>query len=347
MTHEVSIIGDRFMLSETFSDRIRAVCGETVRCRTLDFAWPDQPITQGYEADGIKGIKEYQGTVEQVVSHVGEAPILVTHLAPLSVDVFDQLPTLKLVVVSRGGPVNVDLAAAQKHSVAVAYTPGRNSTAVAEFTIGVILAETRNITKGHDALRDGRFRDDLYRADRVSHELSDMVVGIIGYGTVGQLVAKHLRHFGSTVLVSDPYVELSAGDAAGGIEIVELHDLLSRSDVVTLQARVTPATTGMMNARTFSMMKPGSIFVNTARGPLVDYDALYVALTDGPLRGAAIETFAYEPPPADLPLLQLPNVTLTPHIAGASLRTIDVAAQHAAEEVRRWINGDPLLNQCI
>ena len=102
----------------------------------------------------------------------------------------------------------------------------------------------------------------------------------------------------------------------------------------------------MMCAETFAKMKPGALFVNTARGPLVDYDALYAALESGHLCGAMLETFAVEPVPADWPLLQRPNVTVTPHIAGASVRTLTHAAEQAAEEVRRYLAGQPPVNPC-
>ena len=102
----------------------------------------------------------------------------------------------------------------------------------------------------------------------------------------------------------------------------------------------------MINAETLAAMKPGSTLINTARGPLVDYDALIAALQSGHLRGAMLETFPIEPVPLDSPLLTLPNVTLTPHIAGASLRTVRTAASKAAEEVRRWLGGEPPLNPC-
>ncbi|TIX05944.1 MAG: oxidoreductase, partial [Mesorhizobium sp.] len=224
--------------------------------------------------------------------------------------------------------------------------PGRNASAVAEFAIGAILAETRLIRVGHEALRKGEWRGDLYRADRTGRELNEMTVGVIGYGNIGTKVVRLLRAFGCRILVTDPYVQLSAEDRNGGVELVALDDLLSRSDVVTLHPRVTEETRRLINKDTIARMKPGVIFVNTARGPLVDYDALYDALVSGQIGSAMLETFAVEPVPADWPLLQLPNVTLTPHIAGASVRTVTYAAEQAAEEVRRFIAGLPPVNPC-
>jgi D-3-phosphoglycerate dehydrogenase len=217
---------------------------------------------------------------------------------------------------------------------------------VAEFAIGAIIAETRLITRGHDALRRGEWRGDLYRADVTGRELSELTVGLIGYGAIGTRVVKLLKPFGCRILVTDPYVQISASDRNDGIEQVSLERLLAESDVVTLHARVTPETTHMINRDTLAKMKQGATLINTARGPLVDYDALYEALTNGHLRGAMLETFGIEPVPSDWPLLQLPNVTLTPHIAGASVKTITYAANTAAEEVRRYLAGEPPVHRC-
>ncbi|MDB6178667.1 2-hydroxyacid dehydrogenase [Paracoccus sp. Z330] len=344
MTKDIAIIGDQFMLSEIFEKAILDICGDRVQCRNLDFGWPDDPIIQGYSEPRIEGLREYQGDPDVVMQHIGNAPVLVTHHAPVSAEMMDKMPDLKLIAVSRGGPVNVDVAAAKARGITVVNTPGRNASAVAEFTIGAMIAEIRNLGRGHEAMKAGNYRTDLYRADVIGDELCDMTVGVIGYGHIGARVVRILRAFGCRILVADPYVQLSADDLDGGVEQVSLDRLLEQSDVVTMHPRVTPETTGMMNAEAFAKMKKGAYVVNTARGPLMDYDALIEALQSGHLRGAMLETFAFEPVPADSPLLSLPNVTLTPHIAGASLRTVRVAAGKAAEEIRRWLDGEPPMN---
>ena len=346
MRREVAIIGDRFMLSEMFEAALGDACGDRVEMRLHELPWPDEPMEHGYRVPGMEGLKEYMGDPDDIVSRIGGAEILITHLAPLSAPMLERLPGLKLVAVSRGGPVNIDRAAARERGILVVNTPGRNASAVAEFTIGAILAATRNITRGHEALRRGEWRGDLYRADEVGDELSDMTAGVIGYGEVGARVVRLLRAFGCRVLVADPYVQLAPEDAEDGVRRVGLGDLLEASDVVTLHARVTSETEGFIDAGAFARMKPSAFFVNTARGPMVDYDALTRALESGRLGGAMLETFAIEPVPPDWPLLALPNVTLTPHIAGASLKTVRIAAAQAAEEVRRFIAGEPPLNPC-
>ncbi|QRM56316.1 2-hydroxyacid dehydrogenase [Sinorhizobium sp. BG8] len=346
MTKKIAIAGDRFMLSDVFREKLVKASGDSHEIRLLELPWPDVPMEHGYAVEGMDGLKEYLGTADEIVDFIGDAEIFITQLAPLSRTMFERLPHLKFVAVSRGGPVNIDMAAAREAGVTVVNTPGRNSSAVAEFTIGAILAETRLIRTGHESLRKGEWRGELYRADVTGRELSELTVGVIGYGNIGTKVVRLLRAFGTKVLVHDPYVQLSAEDRNAGVEHVSLDNLLSRSDVVTLHPRVTEETRNMMNAEAFAKMKPGALFVNTARGPLCDYDALYDALVSGHLGGAMLETFAVEPVPAEWPLLQLPNVTLTPHIAGASVRTVTYAAEMAAEEVRRYIAGLPPVNPC-
>jgi D-3-phosphoglycerate dehydrogenase len=335
------------MLSSMFESAIRE------RCRLFEFEiashdlpWPDEPMEHGYAVQGMDGLKEYMGSADEIVNLVGEAQMMVTQLAPLSATMMDRMPNLKFVAVSRGGPVNIDMKAARERGILVVNTPGRNASAVAEFTIGAILAETRNITRGHDALRNGVYRGDLYRADIAGQELCEMTVGLIGYGEVGRRVVKFLKAFGCRILVSDPYVQLSADDLNDGVIQCSLERVLADSDVVSLHPRVTPETTKMINKDTLSQMKKGAYFINTARGPLVNYPDLYEALVSGHLRGAMLETFDVEPVPPDSPFLKLPNVTLTPHIAGASVKTVSYAAGLAAEEVRRYLAGEPPLNRC-
>jgi D-3-phosphoglycerate dehydrogenase / 2-oxoglutarate reductase len=347
MPRKIAIIGDLFMLSSIFEEAVRERCRLfEIDIRRHDFQWPDAPMEHGYAVKGMDGLKEYMGSADEVVELTGDAEMLVTHLAPLSAGIMDRLPNLKFAAVSRGGPVNIDMKAARERGITVVNTPGRNASAVAEFTIGAILAETRNITRGHDALRKGEYRGDLYRADMAGRELPEMTVGLIGYGEVGRRVVKFLKVFGCKILVADPYVQLSAEDLNDGVIQCSLDRLLEESDVVSLHPRVTAETTRMINAETLRKMKKDATLVNTARGPLLDYDALYDVMKDGHLRGAMLETFAVEPVPPDWPLLQLPNVTLTPHIAGASVKTVRYAAGLAAEEVRRYLAGEGPLNRC-
>ena len=336
----IAIIGDRFMGTRLFAQEIQRRCGE-LPCRCLDLPWPDTPLMR---ARSTGEVDEYCGTAAQVIAHIGAAEILITHLAPVPREVFTARPGLQFIGVARGGAVNVDTRAAAEHGVVVVNAPGRNASAVAEFTIGAILAHSRNILLGHGALRTGTFRGDLYHSERANAELSEMTVGIIGYGQVGRRVASLLRAFGSKILVHDPYQTLSSEDSQAGIAACTLDELLRRSDILSLHQRVSAETTGMLNRERLLSMRPGALLVNTARGALLDYDALYEVMRGGHLRGAVLDTFPEEPPPPDWPLLRLPNVIATPHIAGASLTTACISARLIAADLQRWLQGLPPKN---
>lgn len=347
MSRNVAIIGDFFMLPEVFEQELRKACPDVeMHCRLMQNDWPNSPVVHGYESGDALKIKEFIGDFDEVVDFIAQAEVLVMHQSPMTAEMLDRLPDLRFIGCSRGGPVNVDIEAARAHGVTVVRAPGRNASAVAEFTLGAMLTETRKIRVGHEALRQGHWRGDLYRADTTGRELNEMTVGVIGYGKIGTRVTRLLRAFGARVMVHDPYVQLSPEDQADGVEHVPLAQLLAESDVVTLHPRVSPETTHMINKDALAQMKPDALLINTARGPLCNYDDLYDALRDGVIGSAMLETFSVEPVPADWPLLQLDNVTLTPHIAGASVRTVTYAAQTLAEDVRRYFAGEPFLNEC-
>jgi len=341
----VCIIGDNFMLADVFAQKlVDVIPEETLTIEKHTFNWPGEPLIHGHTEAGMDGLKEYFGEADDVIAKVGDASILITHLAPISKAMLEHLPRLKLIAVSRGGPVNINLDACRERGVTVVNTPARNASAVAEFTIGAILTESRNIRAGHEGIRNNVWSDKYYRADTAGRELCEMTVGIVGYGAIGRKVARLLSVFGCKIYVYDPYATLSAEDAAAGVQMLSLEDLLQGSDVVTLHPKVTPETIGMINTQSLSLMKNEALLVNTTRGSLCDDTALVHALATGKLSGAVIDTFTTEPLPAAHPLQSLPNVTLTPHIAGASVRTVAYAAEQTAEEVRRYLLDEPPIN---
>jgi D-3-phosphoglycerate dehydrogenase / 2-oxoglutarate reductase len=204
----------------------------------------------------------------------------------------------------------------------------------------MMLAATRRIPQTHMDLAGGTWRGDYYRYDSVGPELEDSTVGLVGYGAIGSRVARMVAGFGAHVVVFDPYVAPEA--LGGGVERVELDELLSRSRFVTLHARVRPDNRGMIGAEQIALMQPGSVLVNCARGALLDYDAACDALDSGHLFGAAFDVFAEEPIPAGARLLHTPNVVLTPHLAGGSQETAQRAAAIVAADVGRYLRGEEL-----
>lgn len=334
----VAVIGDNFVGTELFEDALRRhvqplVNELTVAC--LHVPWPDEPLVADAE------IKEYLGDPQAVAALVKGAQVLLTHVGPVTQAVIQAGDALRIIGCCRGGPVNVNVAAATAAHIPVVNAPGRNSLAVVEFTVGLILAECRGIGRAHAALREGRWLGDLYRYDRTGRELRGQTIGLVGLGAVAQLLVPYLQPFGLRVIAFDPFVTPERF-AELVVEPVSFEELLRRSDIVSLHARVTPQTIGMMGAEQFAAMKHGAYLINTARGPLVDYDALYAALASGHLAGAGLDCFPEEPPPADWPLLSLPNVTLTPHIAGSSQGSAQRGAEDVVSDVANWVAGRPL-----
>jgi D-3-phosphoglycerate dehydrogenase / 2-oxoglutarate reductase len=188
----------------------------------------------------------------------------------------------------------------------------------------------------HGTVRAGEWRSDLYALSAAGRELSGTATGLIGYGAIGARVARILRAFDASVLVYDPYAAPGAGFVS------TLDELLTRSSVVSLHARLTAETRHMVGAAALARMPRGGVLVNTARGGLVDYGAVVDALESGQLGAAAFDVYDPEPIPTGARLLTAPNVVLTPHLAGATVQTAERAARLAAEAVTAYAAGTPL-----
>ncbi|MCT2581773.1 2-hydroxyacid dehydrogenase [Actinophytocola gossypii] len=329
----ILVAGDLFVRSAVLVDALRAQIGTAADISTMELPWPVEPFRSIGEVD------EASGDEDEVIAALAGVRICVTQFAPLTERVLAACPDLELFCVGRGGPVNVNLEAARRYGVTVTNAPGRNAEATAEHTIAMILAAARRIPDTHGELRGGVWRGDYYRYEQVGIELSGATVGLVGYGAIGHRVAAILAGFGARVLVHDPY--LPAGQ---DVESVALPELLRRSQVVSLHARLTADNRGLIGAKEIALMPTGSILVNCARGGLLDYDAACDALDSGHLFAVAADVFPAEPVPPDARLLHTPGFVVTPHLAGASRQTAHNAANTVAADVARFLRGEPVAN---
>jgi phosphoglycerate dehydrogenase-like enzyme len=240
---------------------------------------------------------------------------------------------LRFVGVCRGNPRNVDLEAATHAGVVVAYTPGRNAIAVAEFTVGLILAGTRGIVRAHNRVNAGAWTDPISAYfGAQTRELSGRILGLLGLGTIAREVARRLAAFDMCVLAYDPYLPPDA--APLGVTLVSLDTLAAQSDVLSIHCPASEETEGLVGVDFLARMKPEAYLVNTAAPAVIDTEALAEALRSGRLAGAALDVHKVEPLPPNHPLLGLENALLTPHIGGA---TVDVVRHHSEQILADYV----------
>ncbi len=257
----------------------------------------------------------------------------------VSRDVFEKADKLKLLAVCRADVSHVDVEAATEHGVLVVNTPARNAVAVAELTLGLMLSLVRRIPMAHDMVMSGRWTDPTtaYFSLRGT-ELTGKTVGIVGFGAVGQQLARRVCAFDTRILVHDPYVDPASLKEAGA-EPVELDDLMARSDFVTLHCTTTPETVGLISAQRIALMKPTAYLLNAASAYVIDEEAIAAALREKRIAGAAFDVYKTWPVKAEDPLLKLDNVVLTPHIGGATDETVVRHSQMIADDIDRFLRG--------
>ncbi|MGW9429842.1 hydroxyacid dehydrogenase [Streptomyces decoyicus] len=245
-------------------------------------------------------------------------------------------PNLRVIGRAGVGLDNVDIAAATQAGVLVANAPHSNVLSVAELTVGLIISSLRKVYAAGASLRAGRWD----RAAFKGSELAGRTVGIVGFGNVGRLVARRLAGFDVTLLAYDPYVP-EEDAALLGARLVELDELMSTSDIVTVHLPKTPATVDLIGRRELGLAKRTMHLVNTSRGGIVDEDALLVALQQGRIAGAALDVFEVEPAVGS-PLLDIDSVTGTPHLGASTAEAQDRAGHEAVQAVRDALEGEPV-----
>ena len=273
---------------------------------------------------------------------IEDAEILLVHLCPVTEEVLEHAKNLKYILCNRGGVENVDVDAASMRKIKILTNPAHNANAVAEFTIGIMFSELRNIARAHYSLKNGEWREKFPNSGRMI-ELKDLTVGIVGFGNVGELVCEKLSGFGCNILVSNLFEPEHTNPKINWdkVKFVELEELILSSDVISLHAR-SKSKKPIFGTKEFEMMKPTAYFINTSRSYMVDYNALYDALNEQQIEGAAIDVFEVEPLGNEHPFLRLDNITLTNHRGGDTVNAYADSPKMMLEELHKWINDDIL-----
>ncbi|HJQ75268.1 MAG TPA: phosphoglycerate dehydrogenase [Gaiellaceae bacterium] len=274
--------------------------------------------------------------LEEIIG--GYDAIVVRSATKLTADVIDRAERLKVIGRAGVGVDNVDVEAATRRGIIVANTPDSTIVSAAEHTIGLLVALARNIPQAHAALKQGRWERSAYGGV----ELAGKTLGVLGFGRIGQQVARRALGLGMRVVAYDPYVSAERFRELGAERVETPEDAYAAADFLTLHLPLTAETRGSVGAAAFEAMRPGVRIVNAARGELVDEDALVAALGSGRVGGAALDVFGSEPYAG--PLLELDNVVVTPHLAASTGEAQDRAGVIVAEQVAAALEGGLVTN---
>jgi D-3-phosphoglycerate dehydrogenase / 2-oxoglutarate reductase len=335
---KILVFGDSFIGLDIFQAAFENIAKtQEVRFVSID---EEQKLVPATPSE--KSLREFLGNTRQVISELRDSEVLVVHGAPVSDEVLAAGKRLKVVCCARGGPVNVDVAAATKRGIPVVTAPGKNAEAVAELTVTLMVMLSRNIVRAYNHVRVNKVvGNDNYEGIKfVGHELDGKTLGLIGFGRVGSRVAKRAMAFGMSVLVYDPFLPRAQIDSEG-VQAATFEQVL-RCDFVSLHARESKENENLMGAKQFSTMKQGSYFINTARPSMVDEAALLATLQSGKLAGAGMDVVRYNPARPVNPLVELENTIVMPHIGGATHETTTKGAFIVAKQLERYIRGEKM-----
>lgn len=310
-------------------------------------------ITAPFDSDVAEGLRDCcevitRPPLENGVSlaesdhrdYLSSATIVITEIDLVDQASLDAAPSLEMVVSCRAMPVNVDMVACEARGVSVKTTPGRNADVTADFAFGLLLSTVRKVSASEAWLRTGHWSTaDQYYPYREFRGmmLKGRTLGIIGGGAIGRRMAQRARGFGMQAIIYDPFL---SQDQVGDLGVLaDLAEVMSAADIVTIHAPLMDSTIGLVSDDMIRLMKPTAFLINAGRAAIVDREGLVSALVEGRIQGAGMDVYWDEPPAPDDVLFTLPNVTLTPHVAGAS---DDVVLEHsrlAADHVIAWLSG--------
>ncbi|MBA4335013.1 MAG: 3-phosphoglycerate dehydrogenase [Methylobacterium sp.] len=277
---------------------------------------------------------------EHMKEIIAEADYAISGQVAVSGDVLRAGKKLKLLHKWGVGYDNIDIATAKELGIKVARTTGSNALPVAEFALGLMISALRYIGYGHAELKKGHWSTGHLPGD--TFMLSGKTVGLIGFGAIGQNVARLLRGFGCTILYSKRQPLTAEEEAALGVRHATLDEILAQADIVSLHCPLTPETTNLIGREAFAKMKKTAVLINVARGGVVDESALVIALRDRVIAGAAMDVYAIEPLPADSELLTLDNLVVTPHLAAMAADNFAPTVSRMFANIAHVSRGEPV-----
>ena len=273
-----------------------------------------------------------QATVVDTFDNIEEIDAIIVRGASVTEEMMDRAKKLKVIAKHGIGCNSIDVEAAKQRGIQVIYTPTANADSVAELTVALFLLLQRRLYEANEGCRAGRFTSIAPR---------DFLGTEIGMGNIAQRIAHILnKGFGVKVLGYDPFINAEEAARRGFEKVDSMEELLERSDMVNINVPLVPSTEHMISREMFDHFKPGAVFVNAARGAVIDEDALYDALVSGKLKAAACDTFVNEPPTGENKLLSLPNFSATPHIGGNTYEALEKAGMEVVTETLRVLNGE-------
>jgi glycerate dehydrogenase len=298
---------------------------------TIDFRRPNFPHTW----------VDYPTTeADEVVERLRDATIAICNKLPLRGGSLAQLPSLRLIAVAATGVDNIDLAYCRSHNIAVCNGRNYATTSLPEHVLTLVLALRRNLLSYREDVMNGRWQSakQFCLLDHPINDLSGTTIGIIGYGTLGRAAARLAQMVGMNVLVAEHKNATQLRDSR-----IPFEEVLQHSDVLSLHCPLTEETRNLIGVPELKQMKPGSILINTARGALVDEEALIEALKSGRIGGAGIDVLRNEPPVTGSILLdtELPNLIVTPHVAWASRQAMQTLADQVVDNLEAFVRGEP------
>ncbi|MEV7090524.1 phosphoglycerate dehydrogenase [Streptomyces sp. NPDC093085] len=316
--------------------------GESILITTPSFAQTSRAPWEIFEAAGFPAHRTpstHPLPEARLATEAAEITALVVGLDPVTAAVFEAAPRLKVVAKHGVGTDNIDLDAARERGVRVVNAPGTNTGAVADQTFALLLAVARKIVPAHVSVTEGRW-------DRFfGRELAGRTLGVVGFGRIGQAVARRARGFDMEVVAYDPHLPPEVF-AEAGVRSAPFPDLLPACDAITLHLPLAPDAGPLLGRQELAALRPGALVLNTARGGLVDEEALAELLHSGHLGGAGIDVFSAEPP-AGNPLLGAPNTVLTPHCAAFGDQANRAMGMAVATDVVRVLRGEPPRNAVV